>query len=168
MKHPRHWLSYVCESVIEAGDLPSWEAVPYFCDQLFSERSNPNILQAERPYEASQTLLQRLYRPIVEAAAREVEMPASAMLHVFVDVSLTGKSAVLVVYFPGHNQPHHLLLLDAVKTWDLVFENTAGFNEWAEERAKWVAEGLRAAVATSEAEALGRTIPYRLASLSGS
>jgi hypothetical protein len=168
MKHSRHWLAYVCEAAIDAGELPSWESVPYFCDQLFGERPNPYLLQTTRPYEASLTFLQRLYRPIVEAAAREVEMPASAMLHVFVDVSLTGKSAVLVVYFPGHNQPHRLLLLDAVKTWDLVFENTPAFNEWAEERACWLAEGLRAAVSTSEVDLVGRTIPYRLASLSGS
>ncbi|MEX5215072.1 MAG: hypothetical protein NW703_13000 [Nitrospiraceae bacterium] len=168
MKCPRHWLSYVCESVIEAGELPSWEAAPYFCDRLFSERPNPSILQAERPYEASQTLLQRLYRPIVEAASREVEIPSSAMLHIFIDVSLTGKSAVLVVYFPGQNRPHRLLMLDAVKTWDLVFDNTMVFNEWAEERAKWVAEGLRSAVASSQTDLLDRTISYRLAPLSGS
>ena len=168
MKRSRHWLAYVCETAIEAGELPSRESVPYFCDQLFGERPNPHLLQTARPYEASLTFLQRLYRPIVEAAAREIEMPASAMLHVFVDVSLTGKSAVLVVYFPGNNQPHHLLLLDAVKTWDLVFQDATAFNEWAEERAKWVAEGLGAAVSISEADVVGRTIPYRLASLSGS
>lgn len=168
MKHARHWLAYVCETAIEAGELPSWESVPYFCDQLFGERPNPYLLRSARPYEASLTFLQRLYRPIVEAAAKEVAMPASAMLHVFVDVSLTGKSAVLVVYFPGHNQPHRLLLLDAVKTWDLVFENTAAFNEWAEERVRWVMEGLRTAVFQSDADLVARTIPYRLASLSGS
>lgn len=168
MKHARHWLAYVCETAIEAGELPSWESVPYFCDQLFGERPNPYLLQSARPYEASLTFLQRLYRPIVEAAAKGVEIPASAMLHVFVDVSLTGKSAVLVVYFPGHNQPHRLLLLDAVKTWDLVFEDTAAFNKWAEERAKWVAEALRTAVASSEGNLVGRTMPYRVTSFSGS
>lgn len=168
MTHSRHWLAYMCEATIDAGELPSWDSVPYFCDQLFGERPNPYLLQTARPYETSLIFLQRLYRPIVEAVAREVEMPEAAMLHVFVDVSLTGKSAVLVVYFPGHNLPHRLLLLDAVKTWDLVFENLAAFNEWAEERAKWVMEGLRTAIATYDADLVGRTIPYRVVSFAGS
>jgi hypothetical protein len=168
MKFTRHWLAYVCEAVINAGEMPAWEAVPYFSDQLFGERPNPRLLQTTKPYEASVSLLQRLYRPIVEAASRDIDLPTSAMLHVFTDVSLTGTSAVLIVYFPGQNRPHHLLLLDAVKTWDLVFQDTAAFNEWAEERARWVAEGLRAAIVKSDAECSDQTLPYRVASLSGS
>jgi hypothetical protein len=47
-----------------------------------------------------------------------------------------------VVYFPGHNQPHQLLLLDAAKAWDLVFENSDEFNTWAEERYHWIKTAL--------------------------
>lgn len=168
MKFTRHWLAYVCEAIIDAGEMPAWEAVPYFCDQLFGERPNPRLLQTTKPYEASVPPLQRLYRPIVEATFRDIQMPASAMLHGFTDVSLTGTSAVLIVYFPGQNRPYHLLLLDSVKTWDLVFQDTAAFNEWAEERANWVAEGLRAAIRKPDAECSDQTLAYRVASLSGS
>ena len=64
------------------------------------------------------------------------------MIHVFTDVSLTGNSAVLVVYFPGRNLPHQLLMLDAAKAWDLVFEDAESFNGWAEERYRWVKASL--------------------------
>ncbi|UCE64212.1 MAG: hypothetical protein JSU59_03465, partial [Nitrospirota bacterium] len=53
------------------------------------------------------------------------------------------KSAVLVVYFPGKNQPHQLLLLDSVPAWDLVFDSDSAFNEWAEERYRWITEALK-------------------------
>ena len=61
----------------------------------------------------------------------------------FTDISLMGKSAVLVVYFPGKNQPHQLLLLDSVPAWDLVFDSDTAFNHWAEERYRWIAEALK-------------------------
>jgi hypothetical protein len=54
-----------------------------------------------------------------------------------------GKSAVLVVYFPGQNTPHQLLLLDSVPAWDLVFENSAAFDSWAEERYQWILNALQ-------------------------
>ena len=58
-------------------------------------------------------------------------------------ISLMGKSAVLVVYFPGKNQPHQLLLLDSIPAWDLVFETPTAFNHWAEERYGWIVSALR-------------------------
>jgi hypothetical protein len=68
------------------------------------------------------------------------------MLHVFTDISLTGKSAVLVVYFPGNGQPHQLLMLDAAKAWDLVFQDSEAFNRWAEDRYRLVKTSLTAAI----------------------
>ena len=87
--------------------------------------------------------MHRIYEPIVEAASRTVEIPPQAMLHMFTDISLMGKSAVLVVYYPGHNQPHKLLLLDSAPAWDLIFDSTAAFNEWAEERYGWIISALK-------------------------
>ncbi|MCA9451417.1 MAG: hypothetical protein KC584_02135, partial [Nitrospira sp.] len=72
-----------------------------------------------------------------------VELPTQAMLHMFTDISLIGKSAVLVVYFPGQNAPHQLLLLDSVPAWDLVFENSSAFDIWAEERYQWIVKALQ-------------------------
>jgi len=68
------------------------------------------------------------------------------MLHVFTDISLTGKSVVIVVYFPGGYHPHQLLMLDAAKAWDLVFADSEEFNRWAEERYRSVKSALTAAV----------------------
>lgn len=98
--------------------------------------------------------LHRVYSPIVEAATRAVELPASSMIHIFTDISLFGNSAVLVVYFPGENRPHQLLLLDAARAWELVFTDAAAFNDWAEERYGWIAEALKTAVARVAAEPL--------------
>ena len=76
-----------------------------------------------------------------------------------------GKSAVLVVYFPGKNQPHQLLLLDSVPAWDLVFDSDSAFNEWAEERYRWITEALKSigqgttqAIVPSEAPELVRSL----------
>ena len=77
----------------------------------------------------------------------DVSLPEAAMIHVFTDISLTGNSAVLVVYFPGHNRPHQLLLLDAAKAWELVFENSDAFNVWAEERYHWIRKSLISVIA---------------------
>ena len=54
-----------------------------------------------------------------------------------------GKSAVLVVYHPGQNQPHQLLLLDSIPAWDIIFEDSAAFYEWAEERYGWIVSALK-------------------------
>ena len=66
------------------------------------------------------------------------------MIHMFTDISIMGNSVVLVVYFPGRNKPHQLLLLDGVKAWNLMFENTETFNAWAQERHTWITHALKA------------------------
>ncbi|MDQ1291241.1 MAG: hypothetical protein QG615_1047, partial [Nitrospirota bacterium] len=111
----RNWIAYLCESLASSGMMPTWEAATYLTDNLFGDKPNPRLLRTACPYEDTTHLLHRLYQPLVEAATRDIPIPAAAMIHVFTDISLTGKSAVLVVYFPGHNQPHQLLLLDAAK-----------------------------------------------------
>ncbi|MBX3122248.1 MAG: hypothetical protein KF854_04185 [Nitrospira sp.] len=130
----RNWIAYLCENLASSGMMPTWEAATYLTDNLFGDKPNPRLLRTTCPYEDTTHLLQRLYQPLVAAATRDMPLPAAAMIHVFTDISLTGKSAVLVVYFPGPNQPHQLLLLDAAKAWELVFENSDEFNTWAEER----------------------------------
>jgi hypothetical protein len=65
---------------------------------------------------------------------------------------------VLVVYFPGGNRPHRLLLLDAAQAWNLMFTDAGAFNAWAEERYRWIREALEATVAcTQRAEQLAVT-----------
>lgn len=148
----RNWLAYLCESMVAGGAMPSWEAADYLTGNLFGESPNPRLHDTKSPYEATSQFLQRLYNPLVEAATREVELPSSAMVHAFTDISLIGNSAVLVVYFPGENRPHQLLLLDAVKAWEVVFPNTDAFNAWAEERYRWIVDGLKAAVVRVDSE----------------
>lgn len=138
----RNWIAYLCENLASSGMMPTWEAATYLTDNLFGDKPNPRLLRTACPYEDTTNLLQRLYQPLVEAATRDISMPAAAMIHVFTDVSLTGKSAVLVVYLPGQNRPHQLLLLDAAKAWELVFENSEEFNAWAEERYHWIKTAL--------------------------
>jgi hypothetical protein len=87
-----------------------------------------------------------MYQPLAEAASREVSLPQGAMLHVFADISLTGKSAVLVIYFPPEGQAHQLLMLDAAKAWDLVFQDSEAFNRWAEDRFRLLRAALTAAI----------------------
>lgn len=142
----RNWIAYLCESLASSGMMPTWEAATYLTDNLFGDKPNPRLLKTVSPYEDTTNLLHRLYQPLVEAATRDVPLPTAAMIHVFTDVSLTGKSAVLVVYFPGQNRPHQLLLLDAAKAWDLVFENSETFNIWADERYRWIRSSLTAVV----------------------
>jgi hypothetical protein len=144
-RRTRNWLAYLCEALATSGMMPTWEAASYLTDHLFGEKPNPRLLKTKTPYEETSQFLQRLYQPLVEAASRDVSLPSHSMIHVFTDVSLTGKSAVLVVYFPGHNLPHQLLMLDAARAWDLVFEDTESFNRWAEERYRWVKTSLFAA-----------------------
>ncbi|TAJ08815.1 MAG: hypothetical protein EPO61_07890 [Nitrospirae bacterium] len=148
----RNWLGYLCESQMSNGSMPSWEAAAYFTDNLFGEAPNPRLHESKSPYESISLFLQRVYNPIVEAATRAVDLPASSMIHVFTDISLIGNSAVLVVYFPGENRPHQLLLLDAARAWDLVFPDADAFNAWAEERYNWIISALQSAVARQMAE----------------
>ena len=139
----RNWMSYLMDSLVNSGTMPSWEALHYLVTNLLGEAPNPHLHQTKSPYETIQEFLHRIYGPIVEAASRTVDIPAQAMIHMFTDISLMGKSAVLVVYFPGKNEPHQLLLLDSVPAWDLVFENASAFDGWAEERYEWIVNALQ-------------------------
>jgi len=142
MSETRNWMSYLMDALVNSGAMPAWEAVEYLTNNLVGQAPNPNLHHSKSPYETIQQFLHRIYGPIVEAASRAVELPPQAMIHMFTDISLMGKSAILVVYFPGHNQPHQLLLLDSVPAWDLVFETSKVFNEWAEERFSWIVSAL--------------------------
>jgi hypothetical protein len=141
----RNWIAYLCEALVTSGVMPTWEAAAYLTENLFGEKPNPRLLGPSNPHEVTSQFLQRLYQPIVEAASREVNVPSSSKLHIFTDISLTGNSAVLVVLFPGQDKPQQLLLLDAAKAWDLVFPDAESFNAWAEERYRWIVQGLRSA-----------------------
>jgi hypothetical protein len=150
----RNWIAYLCESLVSSGTMPSWEASDYFTQNLFGDAPNPRLHETKSPYESIYQFLHRVYDPIVEAAARSLDMPASSMIHVFTDISLIGNSAILVVYFPGENRPHELLLLDAARAWDLVFPDAEAFNRWAQERYGWIVEALKAAVARTAADSM--------------
>lgn len=140
----RNWLAYLLDSLVHSGAMPSWEATEYLTTHLIGEAPNTQLHDSKVPYEAIQQFLHRIYEPIVEAASRSIDLPEESMIHMFTDISLMGNSTVLVVYFPGHNTPHQLLLLDGVRAWDLMFENAQAFNAWAEERYHWVTNALRA------------------------
>ena len=131
------------DSLVHSGTMPTWEGLTYLTSNLLGDSPNPNLHNSKNPYEAIQQFLHRVYGPIVEAASATVDLPDEGMIHMFTDISLMGKSAVLVVYFPGKNQPHQLLLLDSVPAWDLVFDSDTAFNAWAEERYRWIAEALK-------------------------
>jgi hypothetical protein len=141
----RNWIAYLCEALVTAGVMPTWEAATYLTENLFGEKPNPRLLAPSHSYHATSEFLHRLYQPIVEAAAREVILPASSMIHIFTDISLTGNSAVLVVLFPGQDKPQELIMLDAAKAWDLVFPDADAFNAWAEDRYRRVIQALRKA-----------------------
>jgi hypothetical protein len=142
----RNWIAYLCESLVTSGVMPTWEAATYLTENLFGEKPNPRLLSATNAYEVTSQFLQRLYHPLVEAASRDITLPDGARLHVFTDISLTGKSAVLVVYVSGDNHPHQLLMLDAAKAWELVFTDSEDVNRWAEERYRRVKSALTAVI----------------------
>ena len=142
----RNWIAYLCESLVTSGVMPTWEAATYLTENLFGENPNPRLLSTTNAHEVTSQFLQRLYHPLVEAASRDLTLPDGAMLHVFTDISLTGKSAVLVVYVSGDNQTHQLLMLDAAKAWELVFTDSEDVNRWAEERYRRVKSALTAAI----------------------
>ena len=142
----RNWIAYLCESLVTSGVMPTWEAATYLTENLFGEKPNPRLLSTTNAYELTSQFLQRLYHPLVEAASRDFTLPHGAILHVFTDISLTGKSAVLVVYVSGNNHPHQLLMLDAAKAWELVFTDSEDVNRWAEERYRRIKSALTAAI----------------------
>ena len=139
----RNWMSRLLDSLVNSGTMPTWEGLSYLTSNLLGDSPNSNLHNSKNPYEAIQQFLHRVYGPIVEAASGTVELPEEGMIHMFTDISLMGKSAVLVVYFPGKNQPHQLLLLDSVPAWDLVFTSDHAFNDWAEERYRWISDALK-------------------------
>ncbi len=143
---PKNWISYLLDSLVNTGSLPSWEALEYLTSNLLGDSPNQQLHNSKSPYEAIQQLLYRVYGPITEAASRSIDLPDNAMLHMFTDISLIGKSAVLVVYFPGKNQPHQLLLLDSAQAWELVFESDTAFNHWADERYQWITQALQSLI----------------------
>jgi len=143
-KIDRNWLAYLMDSLVNSGAMPSWEATGYLTSNLIGEAPNTQLHESKSPYETIQQFLHRVYGPIVEAASRSVYLPQESMIHMFTDISVMGNSAVLVVYFPGHNKPHQLLLLDGVKAWDLMFQDTEAFNTWAQERYTWITDALKA------------------------
>ena len=142
----RNWIAYLCESLVTSGVMPTWEAATYLTENLFGEKPNPRLLSTINAYEMTSQFLQRLYRPLVEAASRDITLPDGTMLHVFTDISLTGKSAVLVVYMSGNTNQHQLLMLDTAKAWELVFADSEDVNRWAEERYRWVKSALTIAI----------------------
>ena len=140
----RNWLAYLVDSLVNSGAMPTWEATDYLTANLIGDTPNTQLHGSKSPYEATQQFLHRVYGPIVEAASRSIYLPKKSMIHMFTDISLVGNSAVLVVYFPGENKPHQLLLLDGVRAWDMMFQNTQEFNSWAEERYMWITDALKA------------------------
>ncbi len=141
----RNWIAYLCESLVASGTMPTWEAATYLTENLFGEKPNPRLLIPANPHEVTSQFLHRLYQPLVEAASREIMLPSASLLHIFTDISLTGNSAVLIVLFPGPNKSQQLLMLEAVKAWDLVFPDAESFNAWAEERYRQLVNALQAA-----------------------
>lgn len=141
----RNWIAYLCEALITSGEMPTWEAATYLTENLFGEKPNPRLLLPTQSYEASAQFLRRLYRPLVDAVARERDVRSGESLHVFTDISLTGRSAVLVVLLSQENESQRLLLLDAVKAWDVVFPDAESFNRWAEVRYRALHEALERA-----------------------
>jgi len=142
----RNWIAYLCESLVTSGVMPTWEAATYLTENLFGEKPNPRLLSATNAYEVTSQFLHRLYHPLVEAASRDITLPDGALVHVFTDISLTGKSAVLVVYVSANNHPHQLLMLDTAKAWELVFTDSENVNRWAEERYRWIKSALAAVI----------------------
>ena len=145
-KKTRNWIAYHCEALVASGAMPTWEAATYLTENFFGEKPNPRLLTPPNPHEVTTHFLRYLYQPILEAASREVVLPSQTSLHLFMDISLTGNSAVLIVLMSGEDSPPDLLMLDAVKAWDLVFPDSESFNTWVEERHGRLVKALRNAV----------------------
>ncbi|MEQ1795765.1 MAG: hypothetical protein ABL970_16405 [Nitrospira sp.] len=140
----RNWIAYLCESLVTSGVMPTWEAATYLTENLFGEKPNPRLLGPTNAYEVTAQFLHRLYQPIAEAAMRDSDLPSTEKIHVFTDISLTGNSAVLVVFLSEALQTQQLLLLDPAKAWNLVFTDADSFNAWAEARYRSIFQALQA------------------------
>jgi hypothetical protein len=148
----RNWISYLTDSLVNANALPAGEAIDYLTQNLFAETPNARLHEAKVPHEAVAQFLQRLYGPLLEAAARDASVSQGEMTCLFTDVSLIGPSAVLAVYFPANDGPQQLILLDSIRTWDLVFPHADAFNTWAEERYAKLYAALQVLTAQTPAE----------------
>jgi hypothetical protein len=138
----RNWISYHTDALINSRAMPSWEAADYLTQNLFQDSPNTKLLEAKVPHEEIAQFLQRIYGPIVEAATRQVPTLASAGVQVYTDISLMSETTVLIVAVSGESKESQLLLLDAIRAWDLVFPNADTFNEWAESRYRHVLRAL--------------------------
>jgi len=139
----RNWISYLADALIDARTMPSWEAAHYLTDNLFDASPNTKLLEAKEPHEAVAQFLQRIYGPIVEAAARDAGTKQSSRVRVFTDISLTSETTVLIVSISGHpEEASELVLIDWVRAWDFVFPNAEAFNAWAEARYQQVCVAL--------------------------
>ena len=138
----RNWISYLADALINARTMPSWEAAEYLTDNLFDASPNTKLLESKVPHEAVAQFLQRVYGPIVEAAARDAGTQESCRVQVFTDISLMSETTVLVVSVSEKPEASQLLLLDWVRVWDLVFPDAEGFNAWAEARYQQVRVAL--------------------------
>ena len=130
----RNWISYLADALINARTMPSWEAADYLTDNLFDASPNTKLLEAKVPHEAVAQFLQRIYGPIVEAAAREAGTKQTSRVQVFTDISLMSETTVLIVSISEQTQVSQLVLIDWVRAWDFVFPNAEAFNAWAETR----------------------------------
>jgi len=137
----RNWISYLADALIDARTMPSWEAADYLTDNLFDASPNTKLLEAKEPHEAVAQFLQRIYGPIVEAAAREAGTEQSRV-RVFTDISLTSETTVLIVSVSEQTETSELVLIDWVRAWDFVFPNAEAFNAWAETRYQQVRVAL--------------------------
>jgi len=138
----RNWISYLADALIDARTMPSWEAADYLTDNLFDASPNTKLLEAKEPHEAVAQFLQRIYGPIVEAAAREAGTEQSCRVRVFTDISLTSETTVLIVSISEYTEASELVLIDWVRAWDFVFPNAEAFNTWAETRYQQVLRAL--------------------------
>jgi len=138
----RNWISYLADALIDARSMPSWEAADYLTDNLFDASPNTKLLEAKEPHEAIAQFLQRIYGPIVEAAAREAGTEQSSRVRVFTDISLTSETTVLIVSISEPTEASELVLIDWVRAWDFVFPNAEAFNAWAETRYQQVRVAL--------------------------
>jgi hypothetical protein len=138
----RNWISYHTDALVNARAMPSWEAADYLTENLFHDSPNTKLLEAKVPHEEIAQFLQRIYGPIVEAATRQVPTQASARVQIYTDISLMSETSVLIVSVSDEPKESQLLLLDAIRAWDLVFPNADAFNEWAESRYQQVLQAL--------------------------
>jgi hypothetical protein len=158
----RNWISYLADALINARTMPSWEAADYLTDNLFDASPNTNLLEAKVPYEAVAQFLQRIYGPIVEAAAREAGTEQTSRVQVFTDISLMSETTVLIVSLSEQTQASKLVPIDWVRAWDFVFPNAEAFNAWAETRYQQVRVALSREASHPPTPGAPRRAPSRL------